>query len=64
MPDRVRTHEVRLLLSVIIDLDDPELSARLAQRRQPSSLSQAVADEVAAHLESVSYVDVVFVTSL
>ncbi|HYT75113.1 MAG TPA: hypothetical protein VEL79_10230 [Vicinamibacterales bacterium] len=64
MAEQIRTHEVRLLLAIIIDLDDPELTERLAQQRQPCSVAQVVADEVVAHLESVSYVTTAIVGRL
>ena len=53
-----RTVEVRLLVIVVVDLSDPQLTDALqALRRQPSSVSEVVGQEVLSNLESVSYVD-------
>ena len=58
-----RTVEVRLLVTVSVDLTDPELTHVLkTERRQPTAIADIVRQEVVSNLESVSYVDAALVS--
>jgi hypothetical protein len=58
MPQHKRIVEVRLVVIVLVDLSDPDLTEVLAARGgHPVSVADAVSSEVVSNLESVSYVE-------
>lgn len=60
-----RLIQVRLVAIVVVDITHPDLlDALQAHHRQPSAVAEVVADEVAANLESVSYIDAAVVSVL
>jgi len=63
--DRKRLVEVRMIVIVLVDLTETDLTDALAaSRRQPSSLADLVSSEVVSNLESVSYIESVIVCHL
>ena len=59
-----RTVEIRLIVTVLVDLTDLDLAEALAQAVKPSSVTNVVSSEVVSNLESVSYIESVIVSSL
>ena len=66
MPVHATRHiEVRLLVVATIDIANDELIAVLkAERRQPSSVPEVVAEEIVSNLASVAYVQTAIVSHL
>lgn len=65
LADPKRTVEVRLVVIVLVDLTDPELTDVLtAKGGHPVSVAAAVSSEVVSNLESVSYVELAIASPL
>jgi RNA 3'-terminal phosphate cyclase len=59
-----RRLEVRLIVSVVVKLDDDQLMEALAAAGTPGSVAEVVSSEVASNLESVRYIEAVVVSHL
>jgi hypothetical protein len=59
-----RIAEIRLIVTVLVDLADEQLKETLAKSGKTSSVAEVVSSEVVSNLESVSYIDAAVVSRL